>query len=343
MRLMLNNVSKYLFTLTVIAGLSTRPVNAITYVAKQGDTLSEVLYENNFKPIYGKKGALKQTLKLNPGIRYDKGNKIYPGTKIVLAGTINQENAVAEKTVETPEVEKVVATPEIEKVVETPAVVPPVIETREISNVFDQSFFWQLSPSVSWKELSASDSNSNQNSQATALSDMSYGANVLYGMRFSEGLDIYSRLFVESVKFVSDNSINVVNKNITTSALGVGVFYKKKLQLEVLMGDELFLTSPNTTSVEIKKVSLPQFKTSYKNEFYQFQEATLSYALSGKVLLPRAAAEIDPNFSYGAGAGIEAKLRNQSFLIGYEKTFLKASDNSTDSQNIFWRFTWETP
>ena len=45
----------------------------------------------------------------------------------------------------------------------------------------------------------------------------------------------------------------------------------------------------------------------------------------------------------GVGAGIEAKLRNQSFYLGYEKTILKSSGNSTDGQNIFWRYTWETP
>lgn len=342
---MLKKISKPLFIFSALAGFSAQSASAYTYIAKKGDTLSDVLYENDYKPIYGRGGALEQTLKINPNIKYENGNKIFPGTKIVLSGNIVPGN-FALQTAGTNSVLKLTKT---ESVVEKnePVIIPeaaPVADhVREVSDIFDQVFFWQLSPSVSWKELTAKDSNTNQNSNATALSDMSYGATVVYGMRFNPDMDIYSKLFLEAVNFSSDNSINIVKKNVVTSSLGVGFFYKKKLQVEAGMGDELFLTSPNATSVEIKKVSMPHFKSAYKNEFYQFQEASLLYAISGKILLPRSAPGIDPKLSYGAGAGIEAKLRNQSFYLGYEKTILKASGNSTDGQNIFWRYTWETP
>lgn len=342
MREMLNVVSKPLFICLLVAGLSSQSLSAFTYIAKKGDTISDVLYENDFRPIYGRGGALEQTLKINPNIKYENGNKIFPGTKIILTGKIvpgnyvlNTGNRMAEP-IQPPEVILEPAAPVIVPMAAAPA-------PREISNVFDQSFFWQLSPSVSWKNLTAKDSNIIQNSNSNVLSDMSYGATVMYGMRFNEDMDIFSKLFVEFVNFSSDNSISIVKKNVTTSNFGVGFFYKKKLQVEAGMGEELFLTSPNATSIEIKKVSMPQFKSTFKNEFYQFQEASLQYAVSGKVMLPRNAPGIDPKLSYGAGAGLEAKLRNQSFYLGYEKMFLKSSGNSTDSQNIFWRFTWETP
>jgi hypothetical protein len=340
MMVMLKKVSKSLFIFSALAGVGTQSASAFTYIAKKGDTLSDVLYENDYKPIYGRGGALEQTLKINPDIKYEKGNKIFPGTRIVLSGNIVHGNYVLRSAGKNSVVESIV---EKNEPVIIPEAAPVVDHVREVSDIFDQIFFWQLSPSVSWKELTAKDSNINQNSNATALSDMSYGATIVYGMRFNPDMDIYSKLFLEAVNFSSDNSINIVKKNIMTSSLGVGFFYKKKWQFEAGMGDELFLTSPNATSVEIKKVSMPHFKSAYKNEFYQFQEASLLYALSGKILLPRSAPGIDPKLSYGAGAGIEAKLRNQSFYLGYEKTILKASGNSTDGQNIFWRYTWETP
>lgn len=325
---MQKNLSKTLITLTALAGVSTQVVSAYTYIAKKGDTFSDILYANNFRPIYGSKGSLEQTLKLNPEIRKNKGNKIYPGMQIILlekGEQPEQQNEIAEKVIEIPEV-----------------TTQKDSETREISNIFDQNFIWKLSPSVSWKSLSSTDSNATQNSKATVLSDMSYGAEVLYGMRFNENLDIYSRLFLESVNFSSDNGIALVKKKLTTSSFGIGVFLHKKWQIEAGMTEELFLTSPSAQSVEIKKISMPQLKSAYTSEFYQFQEAALSYALAGRVLLPRSAVGIDSKIGYGAGLGIEAKLRNQSFHIGYEKIFLKASDNSTDGQNIFWRYTWET-
>lgn len=331
---MLKKISKPLFIFSAIAGVSAQSASAFTYIAKKGDTLTDVLYQKDYKPIYGRGGALEQTLKINPNIKYEKGNKIFPGTKIVLSGNVVPGNFALHTAGKNT----------VLKLTETGSEAAPVVDhVREVSDIFDQIFFWQLSPSVSWKELTAKDSNINQNSNATALSDMSYGATVVYGMRFNPDMDIYSRLFLEAVNFSSDNSINIVKKNIVTSSLGVGFFYKKKWQVEAGMGDELFLTSPNATSIEIKKVSMPHFKSAYKNEFYQFQEASLLYAVSGKILLPKSAPGIDPKLSYGAGAGIEAKLRNQSFYLGYEKTILKASGNSTDGQNIFWRYTWETP
>lgn len=330
-RNMLKLVTSF-FIFSIIAGASAQALDAFTYIAKEGDTLSDILYAYGIKPIYGPRGELEKTIKLNPHVKVDKGNRIYPGTKITLSANPPLDTRVSETKEES-------TNPIVNEVV------PLVIEkeSRDVSNIFDQSFFWQLAPSVSWKQLSASDSNATQTSQANALSDMSYGASILYGMHFSEGFDIYSRLFVEAANFSSDNEILIVKKKMVSKALGVGFFYKKKLQVEALMGEELFLTSPNATSIEIKKVSLPQVQSTYKNEFYQFQEAALSYAVSGKLLLPRAAPGIDPKLSYGGGLGVEAKLRNQSFLLGYEQTLLKSSGNSTDSQNIFWRYTWETP
>ena len=333
---MLKTLSKPLLICSVITGLFSQSLSAFTYIAKKGDTISDVLYANDFKPIYGKGGALEQTLKKNPDIKYENGNKIFPGTKITLSGKIVPGNYVLMTGRSAPELSK-------SPVITIPEAAPVQSDTREISNIFDQVFFWQLSPSVSWKDLEATDSNSIQNSNATVLSDMSYGASIMYGMRFNEEMDVFSKLFIESVKFSSDNSITVVKKNIVTTNFAVGIFYKKKLQVEAGMGEELFLTSPNATSIEVKKVSMPQIKSTFKNEFYQFQEASLQYAVSGKVMLPRNAPGIDPKLSYGAGAGLEAKLRNQSFYLGYEKMFLKSSGNSTDGQNIFWRYTWETP
>lgn len=310
---------------TLVSGLSFKSAFAYTYIAKEGDTLSEILYQNNLKPIYGRSGTLEEVLKLNPEMRPAKGDRIRPGKKIILVEMPAEESlGPVEVSVEPPKIEK-------------------AIEVRSVADIFNQVFFWQLSPVVSWKELTAKDSNASQKAKVRALSDMNYGADVMYGMRFSPDLDIYSRAFVEAVHFSSDNSITVLKKNITTTYLGVGAFYKQKWQMEAGMGDELFLTSPNTVSVEIKKVTLSQVKTIFKDDFYQFQEATLAYALSGRALLPRTASGIHSKFSYGAGVGLEAKLRNQSFYIGYEESFLKADSNSTDSKNILWRYTWATP
>ncbi len=316
-------------TFLIIGALSFSAVHAVTYIVQKGDTLSAILYEKNFKPIYGKSGSLAKTLLLNPKV--DRvGHYIYPGQKILLVDE---------------EVQNAIPLALVEEKNEREKEVVPVSknDSRSMASTFDQSFFWSVSPTVSWKSLSSKDSNLLQNSKVTALSDMNYGASFTYGMSFSESVDIYSKIALEVTRFSSESDLRLIKKNYLASAFSFGLAYNKNWQFEAMMNDEFFLTSPSAKTVDIKKVSLPEFKAGYRNDLYQFQEASLLYNLAAKVILPRDAQGIDAELGYGGSAGIEAKLRNQSFHIGFEYTTLKASGNSTDLENIFWKYSWETP
>lgn len=52
---------------------------AETYTVKRGDILSQVLYDKNLKPIYGKDGTLLKVVELNSELKNSKGNIIHPG------------------------------------------------------------------------------------------------------------------------------------------------------------------------------------------------------------------------------------------------------------------------
>ncbi|MFN3696288.1 MAG: hypothetical protein ACK4VO_02510, partial [Pseudobdellovibrio sp.] len=67
---------------------------AETYVVRQGDTLSQILYNKNFKPIYGKNGFLLKVVEHNRLLKDSKGNILYPGMKISLA--VDQNNLIAQ-------------------------------------------------------------------------------------------------------------------------------------------------------------------------------------------------------------------------------------------------------
>lgn len=256
-------------------------------------------------------GHLTEILRLNPQIKFNgRGNKIYPNMKIILPG----EDVVT--------------------VAEAPAVVHDVRENDE------QSTYWIVTPSLSWKNLSSTDDNIYRTSQISALSDLSYGFSLTYGMRFEENLDVYSRLALESVSFLEDSSIHLDKKDFFSSRFNVGILYDQKWELELGLNDEFFLTNPSANLVEVKKVSLPEMKISYQKDFYQIKKAKLAYTLTGTAILPRSTPGVESKLSYGGGAEIEATLKNQSFVIGYDLKLLKASGNSTDSHNIFWKFIW---
>lgn len=56
----------------------------IQYKVEKKDTLFAIMKKHNLKPIYGKKGYLKEILKLNPNKINTKGNLIYPGETVTI-------------------------------------------------------------------------------------------------------------------------------------------------------------------------------------------------------------------------------------------------------------------
>lgn len=57
------------------------------YIVGAGDTLSEIIFKKNLRPVYGKNGYLDKIRELNPKLK-NSGDLIYPGDKIILSETI---------------------------------------------------------------------------------------------------------------------------------------------------------------------------------------------------------------------------------------------------------------
>ena len=205
-----------------------------------------------------------------------------------------------------------------------------------------QTYYWELSPLMSWKQLNSQDENQHIVSNLRAISSTNYGLSFSYGINFDESLKVFTNLETESVTFLDDsNLIELKNKKTQMNRVAVGVNLKSNWFFEVAMKDNLFLLAPIATTIDIQKVTLPEIKTKYKGDLYKFREASLSYAVSGNVFLPAQGSTINSKTGFGTGIILEARLRNQAFGMGYEKSYLKATGNSTSMDNIFWRFTWE--
>lgn len=319
------NVIKALLSAAAMFCLVTL-ASDVFYVVKKGDTLSSILLKKEYKQLYGKNGAIAHSLQLNPHLKKSRGDKIYPNMQIRLV-----DEKVAEIKIQVPKNEEKFVINRNEST-----------NQRTPANNFNQRFFWEIGPSVSWKSLSSTDENAYRRSKINALSKTNYGVTLSYGMHYSERIDIYSRIFLESVSFSPDRSVNLLKKKFISSSLSVGVSHERVWFLEIGMSDGYFLTSPSTLTVDIKKITLPEIKAGHVEDFYLYQEAKLAYSLSASAFLPRESEEIKTDFSYGAGAALEAKLRNQSFKIGFDFNLLKSSGNSTNNQNIYWKYVWET-
>ena len=321
----------------VIFSMNISFANDYIYIVKKNDTLSSILYENNLKPIYGKNGSLAKTLKLNPKIRLsESGNKIFPTMKIILTNFKASDKVM-------PAADQEIALVDPLANSKKSNVSEQLTNNRKPSDNFEQSFYWNIAPTLSWKNLSSKDENVYRSSKIAALSNTNYGIALAYGMHFEEGIDVYSKLALEHVSFIEDSIIHLEKKNFLISRFNMGILLGQKWTLEVGMNDEFFLTSPAVSRVEVKRITLPEIKSAYQKDFYQYRSAKLSYILSGTAVLPRSTPEVDSKLGFGLGAGIDAKLKNQSFFIGYDFKILKATGNSTDSHNIFWNYIWNTP
>ena len=335
-------VKKIILIICLINCLNLSAAEVI-YTVKKGETLSDILFRFNSDHIYGKLGDLIKTLKVNPFIskRNLRENKIFPGEKLKLV--VSNVDAIPESTNYLSTNQDKILAPVPTSVI--PTKIPeqlPLTTDRQLADDFKQGFFWQLSPTVSWKALSSNDENTFRKSNIQAISQTCFGGAVTYGMHFEENFDVYTRATLESISFNKDSSISLVNKNLLATTLSVGGMFNHKFATELSMEDQAFLTSSTSNTIEIKKVTLPKVSFSYNKNLYQSRRANINAITTFRSFLPRSSSELETKIGYGGGAEFQFKLMNQTFGLGYDYNLLKAKTNSTTSQNIYWKYLWET-
>lgn len=312
------------------------------HIAKHGENISSILFELGLKPIYGKKGALRDLLELNPVIKKRRKNAVYAGDVLLMPDNFVQ----AKPSLEVSEVPlHFEQAPEVEKnqiVAEKPVRINED-KIRGPSDNFKQGFFWKLAPTLSWKSLKSTDENSYRRSEMQALSQTCYGADITYGMLFDEDLTFYSKFSLERLIFKEENSINLSKTSFLSTGLSFGGLFQKKYGVEVGIEDQYLLTSSQSNTIEAKKVTIPKINFNYFQNVYENHKAFVTAIYSGRVYMPRASSDIETQFGYGASIGLHFMLENQAFDIGYDYNVLKAKSNSTDAQNIYWKFVLETP
>jgi outer membrane receptor for Fe3+-dicitrate len=208
-------------------------------------------------------------------------------------------------------------------------------------SIFKQSFFWSIAPTISWKKFDSTDETVDRLSQASSLSNINYGLNLKYGIHFSENTDFYLKYSFESLSFEVADSLTLLTKKTQTSSIGVGLSLYQNLHLELFASEELLLTSPSDANIAFKKITIPEFQTSYNFNFYKFQEASLGLALSGIVYLPFKSQVVNSKISYGGSGEFYTKMHNQSLGFGFQQFQLKTTKNTTNTQTVYWKYTWE--
>jgi hypothetical protein len=232
---------KYRFKILIVflGCIFTWGVWAMSYYKVQaGDTLSDISYRFLGEKVYGPKGGLAKLLLNNPHIK--NPDLIYLGQKVLIKkqGMRTELKTRAEKII----------IPDQKK------------QQEEKSN--QQGMY--LSLFSGFASLSSVDVTSGV--AVNAVSDMGYGATVVWSHHWSETLKYFAVGSVKSFKFKMGEGRSLLDASGTQSYFGTGITYKlgkHSYSLGLGLGESFILNSVSGgTEFSIKKASIPSVSLS---------------------------------------------------------------------------------
>jgi hypothetical protein len=201
-----------------VSGALAEESSTTVYQVKQKESVSEILFRLGIVPVYGKKGALAIVLELNPKIRPQHGDRVYPGDELVLP-SMPGAPAVSQAD---PEPKKIIRPlPEVSVVPpESPAVTPTVpveLEEKPRSIAYDLGVGFSY---LDYKENIAS-----SNFRLTEYGVTMKGG---FGYKFSPKIEMGGSLFVTALP---------LKKASDPAALSSARFYGANGRIGYLLSD----------------------------------------------------------------------------------------------------------
>ena len=302
----------------------------VIHVVTRGETLSNILYNLNVEPIYGKNGALKEALLLNPKISIRKNYKIYPGEKIKLS-IVNLDNNIILTKQNGHLLER-----------ETPESKPTIL-VYQVDH--EQFIFMRLSPQISWLKATSTNTNQYQNSQISALSKANPGALGAFGINVSENFNVQAFAYLSEVSFYQDEHYNLPKSSFVRQAYGLASEYrldpKNRFSLRAGFFDEFYLTMNDTTTINIETAQIPEIHWGYRRILGQYKNVTLDSGIFGKFIIPYSASTINGRFGYGLGGDFLLMLKNKGLRFFYNYSDAKALNKSTQTFELGWNIVFE--
>ena len=316
----------------------------IVHIVQKGETVSDILFNRNIGPIYGKRGALNAIRHLNPHLKGREDGKVYPGDVVLIKHRSLQISFVSkEESTGKDFLQKVSVQEQIHFTKENVVVKEKEKTIRSIANEdsFEQKSYWSFVPSVYWQTLDAVHENIYRRSELHSYSTNNYALSILSGRHLSENVDFYSRVSLNFSNFQLGEGEQVVSRKYTTSSFYIGTKLHQKYQFELGMEEKFYLVSSNYANADIKKLKVPKFSAGYSADLLQYHQAVVSAGFNAKGYLPKKSASIEAKTGYGVGAELKMQYSNQEIAVGLDQDFLKAQGNTTDSQSLFLKFTWD--
>ena len=308
---------------------------AMTYVVKDSDTLSDILYRKVPGRIYGSGNNLEKAKLLNPNLI--SIHRVTPGEVLTLpegigkytqfeiaSGIAEEDNYVESKQVKNEKREKSASKLPTQKVKEKD---------------LHQSFFFGLR--FNNESLTATEKQSGEREIST--SDLAYGAFFRWSHKWSDKLYFFFDASISKFEFDVSNGKTLEEDGLTKAYGGVGIRYKitptHYFELGTGLGESFLLNSKTATELEIDKVVIPSISVSGNHTFKKFDSG---YGLSGfwrlGALLPTSQSGFDTEFgnywSVGTGSFYETGGKIFNISISYGQRSVETDDIEQTNKDI---------
>ena len=306
------------------------------YLVTNGDTLSTILQSLGIKNIYGKHGAIQKTLELNPSLKKDNGNKIFPNMKIVIESSkeliVNHQDKKIESV--SSEDKEVISQPN------NPVVDSSLQEKCCTSkNENEQFTYFKVSPEVSWLKFTTEDTD--RYSKISALTKANFGIHGNLGLNISTSNKIYGFGFISQVNFYQADHYLLNETKFLRQAYGVGweYLYDSSTSYALSAGyyNEFFISNPSTSTINIKSIQIPELQFAYRRKLSNYKKFILESGILGKIIPPYNLGDVDVKFGYALGAELTGDLGGRGLGVFYNFSKVQAVGKSTSAFELGWK------
>jgi hypothetical protein len=295
----------------VLSSLSISAEDFIYYKVKAGDTLSDILFELEIGPIYGKKGFQNLSARIN--------NLPFNGDKIRIGDVLRFPATVSKRTIAS-------------DLSNIPSEKAP--ESKEHTEAKADKSFQHFIASFKLSRLNF-DSDSNdffQHSRLKTYSKPVPSLQLTHEIHWDEHFKILAFAEISSVGLYPDSQIKFEKTNFTRNNFGAGFGYSTNWSKTELRGgfyDEVFFafTSPNSVTVDV--ISVPEIQLSHVQILKKNKTLDFSLGLNAKTILPQKSGSLEGKSGYGAGAQIFVGSKKRSLNLFYNMTQANAQANQT--------------
>lgn len=290
---------------------------ASTYQIQEGDTLSDIIYQKDLKPIYGKNGYLNKIIKLNRDILKKKGSLLLVGQLIQLPDDKMENKEVAAKEVVNPsEVKQVLADQSI-------AAVPQGIAVLLApSNDHHPYSYFKLSPYFSSLKVDSTNLSKFGGTNVTLLSKKGVGVGGSWNIAYDEKKTFFGFASMEYYSLIDDPSYTFNKSTQSRMHFGMGALFQTSPELELstsfAMREISFLDVRTPSNIDVSSVVVPELKLGVSKTILAKEKFSAKVGGHLMGLIPNQTGSYYAKMGYGGGVQMELHHADKSLLLIYD-------------------------